>query len=60
VASGGEEKDAGSQECTQPNVLSINGLGEGRQIPAKTGESAPRRIRTYDPLIKSQLLCQLS
>jgi hypothetical protein len=27
---------------------------------SSSGESAPRRTRTYNPLIKSQLLCQLS
>ena len=33
--------------------------GESRDVSASDG-SAPRRTRTYNPLIKSQLLCQLS
>ena len=33
--------------------------GESRDVSASVG-SAPRRTRTYNPLIKSQLLCQLS
>ena len=33
--------------------------GESRDVSASAG-NAPRRTRTYNPLIKSQLLCQLS
>ena len=33
--------------------------GQGQHL-AVTGGNAPRRTRTYNPLIKSQLLCQLS
>ena len=36
------------------------GLDAARQDLTASGESAPPRTRTWNPLIKSQLLCQLS
>ena len=45
-------------ECR--NSLEMEVLdASGRELTASE-ESAPRRTRTYNPLIKSQLLCQLS
>ncbi len=40
--------------------LRIAELGTAARSGAARSESAPRRTRTYDPLIKSQLLYQLS
>jgi site-specific recombinase XerC len=36
------------------------GAGADLRRPASDSNDAPRRTRTYNPLIKSQLLCQLS
>ena len=36
------------------------GRTHSRPVLASDGPNAPRRTRTYNPLIKSQLLCQLS
>jgi integrase len=68
LASGGETEEAAEGETgdkeDSPNVLPVNALGDGRQPVASAGESkiasAPRRTRTFDPLIKSQLLYRLS
>ncbi len=46
--------------ASEPNSLiddDLDGVYQGMSV---TGGSAPRRTRTYNPLIKSQLLCQLS
>ena len=40
--------------------LKLTGLRDSARLGAVTGENAPRRTRTFDPLIKSQLLYQLS
>src|SRR5690606_650407 len=40
--------------------LKLAGLREPARPGAASSESAPRRTRTFDPLIKSQLLYQLS
>ena len=42
------------------NSLEISGLDASGQDRSDAGGNAPRRTRTYNPLIKSQLLCQLS
>ena len=43
-----------------PKPLLIADLGDGVRSGATAGKSAPRRTRTFNPLIKSQMLCQLS
>ena len=43
-----------------PKPLQIKDLGDDVRRDAKDSESAPCRNRTYNLLIKSQLLCQLS
>ncbi len=49
-----------SQASMGRKPLEASGLdASGRSLPDAVG-SAPRRTRTYNPLIKSQLLCQLS
>ena len=40
--------------------LEMAGLDAAGQGRSDSGGNAPRRTRTYNPLIKSQLLCQLS
>ena len=42
------------------NPLEMTGLDGASQEMSAAGGNAPRRTRTYNPLIKSQLLCQLS
>ena len=47
----------------QKTAVLLRRKSEARPVNRHTGEqkeSAPRRTRTYNPLIKSQLLCQLS
>jgi integrase len=63
---GRELSDAGGSNETTPdvggcrNTLAMSGLdASGRELSDAVA-SAPRRTRTYNPLIKSQLLCQLS
>jgi integrase len=51
-ASGGDERE--------PKSLQLADLCEEVHDTASKGESASCRTRTYNPLIKSQLLCQLS
>jgi len=63
-------RDGCTKMCTNAsrNVAEVDGRsgpsldGESQVSPAKTAKnpSAPRRTRTFDPLIKSQLLYQLS
>ena len=43
-----------------PKPLRVADLGDGVREAAKCSESAPQRNRTFNLLIKSQLLCQLS
>ena len=50
------EADAGGRH----NPLPDNEKDASRRDLAASDGSAPRRTRTYNPLIKSQLLCQLS
>ena len=60
MANYGELTVTGSQQGDERNSLESQKLDvDGRDL-AESGESAPRRTRTYNPLIKSQLLCQLS
>ncbi len=54
-----EEKVASAQEET-PKPLQVADLGVDVPDVATPCESAPRRTRTFNPLIKSQMLCQLS
>ena len=42
------------------NPLETEGFDASGRVVADAGGSAPRRTRTFNPLIKSQLLCQLS
>jgi hypothetical protein len=61
-----EPSDAGEFNETTPgvggcrNTLEMSELDASRRELSDAGGSAPRRTRTYNPLIKSQLLCQLS
>lgn len=68
--SGSEREQASATEYDElPRVvltgedaksLSFTDLSEGLREDAKPSESAPCRTRTYNPLIKSQMLCRLS
>src|SRR5262249_37295127 len=64
---GGSDSDviacSDSQSLTERKPLGIPDLdAPGRDVSAPVANisSAPRRTRTFNPLIKSQLLCQLS
>ena len=48
------------EQAENPNVLPIADLCDDVRKDAAKSETAPCRTRTYNPLIKSQLLCQLS
>ena len=55
------ELDKGTQNTADgPKSLPFNGLRETVQESAGQGGSAPTWTRTMNPLIKSQMLCQLS
>ena len=60
VASDGEESVTVTDEVNKPQVLTLSRDDNDRQAVATVGESAPWRTRTSNPLIKSQMLCQLS
>ena len=60
VAGRGESRKRDVDERSCPKVLSCRDLGERRRQGAKDDKSAPWRTRTSNPLIKSQMLCQLS
>jgi integrase len=55
-----DETDHGPSGADAGKVLQIAALGSAARNGAATSENAPRRTRTFDPLIKSQLLYQLS
>ena len=58
VAGGSNETTPDVGGCR--NTLEMSGLdASGREL-SDAVVSAPRRTRTFNPLIKSQLLCQLS
>jgi len=50
----------GTDPTGDPKPLRLTGSSEVAQRGATERKSAPRRTRTFDPLIKSQLLYQLS
>ena len=50
----------GGMESGSPQTLEMQGAGADLRRPASTRTSGPCRARTDDPLIKSQLLYQLS
>jgi hypothetical protein len=54
------ESDHGPSGADGDKALRIAALGTATRNGAAIGENAPRRTRTFDPLIKSQLLYQLS
>ncbi len=58
------EKGPSQESFLQSQVQKRQEFRAGNQKPRLRSEagsgSAPRRTRTYNPLIKSQLLCQLS
>ena len=57
----GCDEQRGPQSTTEsPKSLRLADLGEALRDDAKECPSAPRRTRTFNPLIKSQMLCQLS
>jgi len=60
AAKGGESQGQTGETATDLNMLPIESLGETRHDVANPGESAPHWTRTNNPLIKSQMLCQLS
>ncbi len=55
---GGQQKGEAQNETPKP--LQVADLGVDVPDVATPCESAPRRTRTFNPLIKSQMLCQLS
>ncbi len=57
VDDGGPEK---GDEAEGRNPLDLQEVAAGSGQLGSVEDSAPRRTRTYNPLIKSQLLCQLS
>jgi integrase len=60
VAASGELAEDRADVEGRRNLLEANEKDATRRDLAASGGSAPRRTRTYNPLIKSQLLCQLS
>jgi hypothetical protein len=60
VAGSGGTQDARPEAAAYRNSLDTNEKDASRHDLAASVASAPRRTRTYNPLIKSQLLCQLS
>jgi hypothetical protein len=52
--------DSGFESPTDHNPLEMVALDTAGRARSHDGGNAPRRTRTYNPLIKSQLLCQLS
>ena len=59
-AAGRNNGDTGPKVIGGGKPLRITELGSAARCDAAPNESAPRRTRTFDPLIKSQLLYQLS
>ncbi len=55
-----EQTDASDTDGVERKPLKIGDLRVTAHQGATTSENAPRRTRTFDPLIKSQLLYQLS
>jgi hypothetical protein len=55
-----DERDNAPADGADRKPLQIAGLDDEAQRGAASCENAPRRTRTFDPLIKSQLLYQLS
>jgi hypothetical protein len=53
-------KAVGANSGDVPQTLEMVGAGASLHRPASPRNSAPSRARTEDPLIKSQLLYQLS
>jgi hypothetical protein len=51
---------SGFESAMDHKPLEMAGLDADGQGRSDAGGNAPRRTRTYNPLIKSQLLCQLS
>jgi hypothetical protein len=54
------EQEHSSKIEGAPNSLQDASLGDVVREDAQESKSAPRRTRTFNPLIKSQMLCQLS
>ena len=52
--------DESSAQATKHRIWSVNPDTEAEKGQVTENENALYRTRTYDPLIKSQLLCQLS
>ena len=48
------------KKAKRPNRYRLQVWAKHCRVDATTDESAPRRTRTFNPLIKSQMLCQLS
>ncbi len=60
AARSGESDSPRNDDAACRNVLPVNTLDDKRPDVAASGKSAPRWTRTNNPLIKSQMLCQLS
>jgi hypothetical protein len=60
VAGHGEKAKGNCPEISKSNSLIAKTLDKERRDVASAGGSAPWRTRTSNPLIKSQMLCQLS
>ncbi len=56
----GRETETQNPPSIGHNPLEIQGIDASGRGLSVSDASAPRRTRTYNPLIKSQLLCQLS
>ncbi len=50
---------SGLTSTTEKTLIS-QGFDASSRLESSSDKNAPRRTRTYNPLIKSQLLCQLS
>ena len=60
LADAGVVMDSGFESPTDHDPLEMAALDTAGQARSHDAGNAPRRTRTYNPLIKSQLLCQLS
>ena len=60
VESRGTPSGAEPHGANAPISGPANKISLAQHIATQGFLNAPRRTRTYDPLIKSQLLCQLS
>ena len=60
LSDGGGMAQGGDPPSMDRNPLTVSGVDATGRVESDPVANAPRRTRTYNPLIKSQLLCQLS